>query len=176
MLISNCNSSLNTLLNQIFSVNSEHVFHEFMVRTAAHVSSGHIFTESDVDRRTFAVNTQHSAQSLLYLMGKSRTRRRGVKYRAQKLLLQYRFVPACSESIAVKDHYDQKYEQLFAAHNTSVTEFKRREGYYPRKPWPFTLVALILEPFPGIHPSDPRCTAYSIRRTPPTAVSTPYYI
>lgn len=112
-------------------------------------------------------------------MGKAKTRRGGVKYRARKALLQFRLAPANSENVGVEDHYDAEYERLFAAHNPSVeAEFERREGYHPRRPWPFQLVELTVEPFPevtGVPLDDPRYTAYSAARTPPIIVSTPHY-
>lgn len=112
-------------------------------------------------------------------MGKTKTRRGGVKYRARKTLLQFRLAPADSENVGVEEHYDAEYERLFAAHNPSIVpEFERREGYHPRRPWPFQLVELTLEPLravAGIPLDDPRHAVYSSARTPPTIISTPHY-
>jgi len=83
-----------------------------------------------------------------------RSRRGGVKYRARKLLAEYSNAPATTYNTDFSDysHYDSDYEALFAEHNPSAENFDRHEGYNSKALWPFSLVAIALQPIPAISP------------------------
>jgi len=70
------------------------------------------------------------------------TRRAGVKKRFN--ILRYALENSPAEEFTgkylgtiSKTHDDAEYEEIFAAHNPSVKELERQEGYNPHKPWLF---------------------------------------
>jgi len=100
------------------------------------------------------------------------TRRGGIKKRFRALKYALENAPArtfhgANMGIDTKNYYNPEYEFTFAAHNPSVREPERREGYNPRKPWLFTLQAISpsqTAPAPAgyVSHADPRIRNYAI--------------
>jgi hypothetical protein len=106
-----------------------------------------------------------------------RSRRGGVKRRLQLLKFAHTAATACLSPLLgspFSGYFDPEYEALFAAHNPSVCEVDRREGYNPHKAWPFILTpvdTILAAPAPAgySHPRDSRILGYAIawaRNTP----------